>query len=67
MFLTRQEIEELTDYKLAEFQCRWLKSHGYSFEVGASGRPKVLRVHVEQKLGVSAVSIQSQPNFDALI
>lgn len=67
MFLTRQELEDLTDYQMPGFQCQWLKKHGYSFEVGASGRPKVLRMHIEQKLGVNAVSSQSQPNFDALI
>jgi hypothetical protein len=68
MFLTRAELEELTDYKLAYWQCVWLEKNGYSFQIGASGRPKVLRSHVEQKLGVmqNASTRSAQPNFDAI-
>jgi hypothetical protein len=67
MFLTADEIAEFTDYKLAAHQRRWLSEHGYLFEVGASGRPKVLRSHVEEKLGQRLVSsAASRPNFEAL-
>jgi hypothetical protein len=67
MFLTRQELEDLTDYKLQSAQCRWLQEHGYIFEVGGSGRPKVLRAHVESKMGLRpAVTMSTQPNFDAI-
>lgn len=67
MFLTRQEIVELTDYQLPAAQCRWLRDRGFTFEVGASGKPKVLRAHVESKMGLRpALSMSTQPNFDAI-
>ena len=50
MFLTATEIAELTDRKRAPEQIQWLTDHGYRFDVGASGRPKVLLKEVEQKL-----------------
>ena len=50
MFLTRDELVELTDRKQARAQVRWLTEHGYHFEIGASGRPKVLRSVIESRL-----------------
>jgi hypothetical protein len=49
MFLTPEELHALTDYKRPCDQMRWLREHGYPFEIGASGRPKVLRRIVEQR------------------
>lgn len=67
MFLTGDELRELTGYKLASAQCRWLESRGYPFETNASGKPRVLRSYVQQRLcpqlaGSSIVA----PDFDAI-
>ena len=64
MFLTREEIAELTDYKRSADQIRCLRDHGYRFDVGASGRPKVLRSVIEQRLGTRAKSKANEPCFD---
>lgn len=65
MFLTPEEITALTDYKRPADQIRWLTERGYRFEVGASGRPKVLRSVVEQRLGVSkSTHAPTAPRFD---
>lgn len=53
MFLTRNEISELTDLKRPSAQIRWLKAHGWPFEVSALGEPKVLRVIAVALLGGS--------------
>jgi len=49
MFLTIDEIIALTDRKQPSRQIEWLRQNGYPFEVGATGRPKVLRIIVEQR------------------
>lgn len=50
MFLSPPEIELLTDRKQPAAQIRWLEAHGWRFEVGASGRPKVLRAEAERHM-----------------
>ncbi len=60
MFLSRDELIELTDLKQPSAQIRWLTEHGYRFDVGASGRPKVLRSTVEARLGNSGAAGKSK-------
>ena len=50
MFLSIEDIVDLTDRKRAPEQIIWLQEHGYRFDVGASGRPKVLLAEVENHL-----------------
>ncbi len=67
LFLTHDELVELTDLKIPSAQIRWLKSHAYPFEIGASGKPKVLRSLLIQRLEQLAIPAkQSEPNFDAI-
>jgi len=67
MFLTSDEIQELTGFKANHKQCEWLSSHGYPFDTTRSGRPKVLRSYIEQRLGMQQLP-QSvfTPDFSAL-
>jgi hypothetical protein len=51
MFMTSQEIIDLTGFKYAAKQIDWLKENGFLFEVGGDGRPKVLRSYVVNRLG----------------
>ncbi len=66
MFLTPEEIVELTDYKHAAKQIRWLCEHGYRLEVGASGRPKVLRSEIERRLGKTEKTTGKPPRLELL-
>lgn len=67
MFLTGDELRELTGYKLASSQCRWLESRGYPFETNASGKPRVLRAYVQQKLCPHPAGfLIDAPDFDAI-
>lgn len=50
MFLTDEELVTLTGYQLAGWQIRWLKQHGWRFEVSATGRPVIARSYAEQRM-----------------
>lgn len=65
IFLTSFDVEQLTGLRRFKAQSHWLAHHGYRFEMNALGRPVVLKLAVEQKLGLT-VSCQRQPNFAAL-
>lgn len=68
MFLSQDELCELTDLKVPKAQMRWLQRYAYPFEIAASGKPKVLREYVMKKLmsiSLSAIP-KNEPNFDAI-
>lgn len=50
MFLTRDELIELTGYRQAAAQIRWFVDHGWRHVVGADGRPRVMRAESERHL-----------------
>lgn len=52
MFLTPDELADLTGYVVPAYQVKWLDRAGYPFETNAAGRPKVLRAYVERRLGI---------------
>lgn len=68
LFLTADELKELTDLKIPKAQIRWLDKHHYPYEISASGKPKVLRSFVIEKLKNSFQSKthNNEPNFDAI-
>ena len=64
LFLTREELEELTGRKRASAQIRWLREHGYPVEESAAGRPVVLRAEVERRLSSGEPVRRSSPRWD---
>jgi hypothetical protein len=73
MFLTVDELRELTGYVYNSRQIDWLRRHNWKFEVTAQMRPKVARSFFESRLGMSTprqtvemVSPVVRPNFQAL-
>ncbi len=54
MLLTQEELALITDLVQPAAQIRWLTDHGWRFEIGASGRPKVLRAERDRKMLGSA-------------
>ncbi|WP_348094972.1 DUF4224 domain-containing protein [Collimonas sp.] len=73
MFLTVDELRELTGYVYNSRQIDWLRRNNWKFEVTAQMRPKVARSFFESRLGASAyrqavelVSTTVRPNFQAL-
>ncbi len=51
MFLTEEEVRLLTGYERKAAQIRWLRSHGFPFELGGDMVPKILRSYVIQRFG----------------
>jgi hypothetical protein len=68
MFLSENEIENLTGYKLAKCQIRWLRNNGINCLVSYDGKPKVLASHLEEVMGktMSRKSRRVEPDFSAL-
>lgn len=67
MFLTSDELTDLTGYKRHADQRRWLTARGWKFETAATGKPIVSKKFAEQKLS-DAANEQSggwKPNKDA--
>lgn len=51
LFLTPPDIQALTGYQRAHDQIRWLRQRAFIFELGADGRPRILRSYVERRMG----------------
>lgn len=70
MFLTQSELAELTERKRKAEQIAWLKANGYTYAIGANGHARVLRDHVQAKLGGMAIipnaAGSTEPNWAAL-
>ena len=66
MFLTREELEELTERKRKADQVAWLKRHRIPYLAGANGHPRVSRAFVENVLAGRRNANEPEPNFAAL-
>ncbi len=51
MFLTESALHELTGRQRPSAQIRWLRAHGWPFEINALGRPVVLQAVAVVRLG----------------
>lgn len=67
MFLTAEEVSELTGYKSAKGQCEWLRLRGWIFELNRIGRPKIDREYYRRKMGNQDAAVNTaQPNWAAI-
>lgn len=53
LYLTPEELIELTGRKLVSLQIQWLTTKGWKHEVNAAGRPIVARSYFEHRLGAA--------------
>lgn len=49
MFLTRDELQDLTGYKQKSAIARFLRDRGYAIELDKDGWPKLPRIAVEAR------------------
>lgn len=65
LFLTPDELRELTDATLKRLQVQWLDSHGWTYVTSRMGNPKVLRAYMEQRLGLgeAKASEETEPDW----
>lgn len=66
LLLTEEEIVMLTDYEKPKSQRNQLQKMGIAFEVGRTGKPKVLRQVVIGRLGGSSKKKTVEVNIEAL-
>lgn len=68
LFLTRDDLTEMSGRKQRGKIAEWLAGNGYKFEVAADGWPKVLRAAVDAKLmptsGKRTIQ-RKEPDFSA--
>jgi hypothetical protein len=65
MFLTTEELAELTEATTRSKQIEWLARRGWVFEISRLGNPKVLRGYAASKMGLAteAPAGQTEPDF----
>jgi hypothetical protein len=71
MFLTRNEIQQLTGYKTPAAQTRWLQDNGFLFKIGADGYPRIMISEVEYHMNHSSNNknttiSRQEPNYQVL-
>ena len=62
MFLSTEELAELTGYMRNADQRRWLTKHGWKHEVSATGRPIVSKSYAETMLSGETSNKKWTPN-----
>ena len=50
MFLSEDDLKELTGYVQLSAQRAWLIAHGWKFETDRRGKPRVLRAEAEGRM-----------------
>ncbi len=67
LFLTSDEVQTLTGFKLHTRQVEWLRKRGWRFEVSGNRRPIIARKYAEKMLGCDTQEQRTYtPNFAAL-
>ena len=69
IFLSQEEISELTECEKPSKQSDWFTARGWVFERSRLGRVKVLRRYAEMRLGLlidNAESQSTEPDFSKL-
>ena len=66
MFLTTEELRDLSGYQKPALQIRWLAENDYSFDIRCDGRPVVSRTHYESHHEGVIVRRRTEPNLAAL-
>lgn len=66
MFLTHEQLVDMTGYKTKRKQRDWLAENGYSFDIRNDGRPNVLAEQIRERQVRNAAPARSTPNLDAI-
>lgn len=65
MFLTEEELVELTGKKIARCQIQVLSRLGIRFIVNGMGKVIVSRSHAEKQLGGTPAKMTTEPDWEA--
>lgn len=64
IFLTNEELQDLTGYRYAKYQCQWLTGKGIPFDANRMGQPKVKRCLFTQNS--KTILQEEKPDFGAI-
>lgn len=53
LFLSAEDLRDLTDTPVKALQMRWLDDHGWTYTKSRMGNPKVLRAYMERRMGLT--------------
>ena len=67
LFLTPEELREMTGFCRPSKQIEWLRANGFSFRIAADGHPRVLASHVQRVMGGQTVKEGTTPDFSKLV
>lgn len=69
LFLTAEELRDLTGYQKPGRQIAWLRAQGFTFRIAADGHPRVDRSHYLKLMGgmIEAKHKKTEPNFSGLL
>ena len=70
IFLSEDEVAELTGFKSRARQRQWLSERGWRFVLSGSGKPIVARKYAEKMLGCGSddgTPSTLAPNFGAIL
>jgi hypothetical protein len=66
MFVSRDDLQELTGYVRRAEQTRWLRANGISFMVNRRGYPMVLQSELERAMSSEDHADAEDLNWEAL-
>ena len=77
LFLTHQELLDLTGFKAPHCQARWLERHRWRYVMNRHNEPRVAREHFAERMGcggrvtshadaINQAAAVAQPNFAAI-
>jgi len=66
MFVSRDDLQELTGYVRRAEQTRWLRANGISFMVNRRGYPMVLQSELERAMSSEDHADDEDLNWEAL-
>lgn len=68
LFLSEIDIHQLTGLRRPKAQCKWLRRHGWKYDVNALGLPVVAIAEAERKLVGNPIkqSAGKEPNWGNL-
>lgn len=68
MFLSEEDIKDLTGYKQNSSQIKWLRENGIRFLIGGDDKPRILASQIESLIGASFKQSKrrAEPNEEAL-
>lgn len=61
LFLSQDEIADLTGLRQCAAQRRWLDANGWVYQQDVQGRPKVARCYFERKMTEEEAAVSADP------